>query len=326
MELGMPKLDEQQVRAAVSAAKDGRRKQSEALRQADFSERYRRLAVQQTQLGKILAGCPTGAGHDADELARLSAQSQAEMRRLIDKQKATTAKSSASVQQAMQAAAASWRASSERTATLRRDAPRDIPIANFVFLDTAAFIFPTQGINLAKASSAPWNNVARIDGEWNTPYPANGFDDVSFIFAWENPSDRYAIINVASYLMLNGFCAAMSDPGWPTHLSALGLTVELGVLEYWNNPPTAPAAQVSQFSSAGGPRAEGSILGDYETAAITGAYDVSYSSFAIPGKGVAVFVVTLLVGHWTDGGFMQLDFSGGDFNILCPAVILAVLT
>ena len=55
--------------------------------------------------------------------------------------------------------------------------------------------------------------MAKLNGEWNTPYPANGFDGVSFIFVWKNPSDQPAVINAESYLALTDFATCMQNRG-----------------------------------------------------------------------------------------------------------------
>jgi len=175
--------------------------------------------------------------------------------------------------------------------------------------------------------------VAKINAGWSTPYPDNGFDDLSFVFVWENPSDRNIVVNVASYLMLNGFCDVLAEAGasdiFSPHSSALGFTVELGVLEYWNNPPTSPSGQVGQFASVLGLNADGGGIfgfGDYESSGVSGIYDVTYGMFQIPPKGVTVFVVRLLIGHYTNGGFIEVDFASGDFEVMCPALVIAILT
>jgi len=38
-----------------------------------------------------------------------------------------------------------------------------------------------------------------------------------------------------------------------------------------------------------------------------------------------VFETSLFVGHRTNGGYIGVDFSSGDFQIKCPAVVLAIL-
>jgi hypothetical protein len=66
-------------------------------------------------------------------------------------------------------------------------------------------------------------------------------------------------------------------------------------------------------------------LGDYETSGVSGAYDAIYKMLMVPPKGVVVFEMSLYIGHWTNGGFIEVDFSSGDFQITCPAVVLALL-
>ncbi|MGH6852360.1 MAG: hypothetical protein ACREDJ_04000, partial [Methylocella sp.] len=233
------------------------------------------------------------------------------------------------VKDALHSNAASWRKAKEDLMSLREADPAFN--FNFVILDTPALILPSQGINLAPPHIEPWNNVAKINGEWESPYPDNAYDTLSFVFAWENPSDRYAVVNVESYLMLNGFCQAWAYGGfYANNIVGLSIDVGLTILEYWNNPPTLPPQQSGAEQTSVSLEAASTglfALGDYETTGINGLYDVRYDQFVLPPKGVSVFEVGLTIGHNIFGdGYTSIDFSSGDFEVMCPAVAIAILT
>ena len=108
----------------------------------------------------------------------------------------------------------------------------------------------------------------------------------------------------------------------------LGIAAELSILEYWNNPPTAPDWQQGQYIKLMGLDADGGgdfRSGDYESSGVSGAYDATYRMLVVPPKGVVVLEMSLFIGHWTNGGYIEVDFSSGDFQIKCPAMVLAIL-
>lgn len=211
-------------------------------------------------------------------------------------------------------------------------APHRFPAAgarlgfNFVVLDQPALILPSQGVNLAQAMIAPQASFARFDGEWATPFPANGPDGVTFVFAWRNPRDRVALINVETYLRLAGMATVYAAPGF--NYTALGVYVYLGLFEWWNNPPTQPMVQLSQITNVAGPTASGGGLfglGELVRAPLGGDFDVGYRMLAVPAGGVVVFTVALVVNHWTNGGDVQVDFDTDAFRVICPMLVIAIL-
>jgi hypothetical protein len=329
----MPKLDEFHLRTALSAARDLRRKNSR-LRSTKVGESPQILGSDSWFLEKLVGPFSADRGRNLDELEKMRRQNQTEISGFLQKQKAAAVKHSSRVNESQAHGVAGRRKAIEHVTSRRSDA---VPAGfnfNFVVLDTPLFVLPSLDVNLVNTSLAPWNNVAKINAEWSTPYPDNGWDDLSFVFVWENPSDRDTVVNVESYLLLNGFCDVFAEGGpgkviWGQKYTDLDISVGLNILEYWNNPPTVPSGQNGQYESAVSLHAHGGGifgLGDYESSGVNGSYDVIYRMFLIPAKGVAVFEVTLSIDHWTDGGFIDVDFAAGDFEVMCPAVVMAILT
>jgi hypothetical protein len=108
----------------------------------------------------------------------------------------------------------------------------------------------------------------------------------------------------------------------------LDVGVDLNIYEYWNDPPTSPSGQPAQGVYVLRLTADGGGifgLGGYDSGVATGNYDVIYRMLVVPPQGVVVFEVVLDIFHRTDGGYIQIDFASGDFELMCPAVVMAIV-
>jgi|SRR5215831_9660946 len=165
-------------------------------------------------------------------------------------------------------------------------------------------------------------------------------DDLNFYFLWENFTGQDAVVNVSSYLMLNGGVTVGAMPGWgwtlgfPISTSRATLNAELSLLEWWNNPPTEPVREpgqerfIVQFSKEGQSVFRG-IWGGLqlvdEPQPVSGNYHVNYDMFYVPADGTVVFEVGLRLLYDGFDGYA----GAGDpdpFEIVCPFLLLDVLT
>jgi hypothetical protein len=299
------------------------------IRQANRAERPHTLFSQRSIAERFL----TSSERAVVELDTVRTASRTEMDNLLRKQKAAALKQSSYLEKSLRYGIHRRRKALEHLTSQVQSAENNFNF-NYVVIDTPLFTLPSRDIDLVSTSLAPWNNIAKINAEWNTPYPDNGFDDLSFVYVWENPSERPVVVNVESYLMLNGFCDAFAEGGpgprsfWGDKYTDLDVGVDLNVFEYWNNPPTSPSGQAGQAEYALRLSADGGGifgLGGYDSGAVIGTFDVIYKMFLVPPKGVAVFEIVLDVFHRTEGGYIELDFASGDFEIMCPAVVIAIL-
>lgn len=319
----MAEIDEAHLKAELAAMHARRRRAPLSLRQASRALRAERQIERQELTENILLPALARVGYQEREFDALCTRTREETRGAFQKQKSALVTDSSSVRTALRA----W-VESHRQA---RDAVAAQPHFNFVVLDTPAFILPSPGISLDAAHAQPWNNTAKLSGSWASPHPGNGWDELDFVFAWRNPASTYAVVNVESYLALNGFCAAWADGGvLPDNWAGFGLHASLNVFEWWNQPPTVPPAQAAQDQLLNTTHAVANGVfdpGDYESAAVAGNYDVSYREFILPPQGVAVFEVSFGALHEIFGdGSLELDLSSGDFGIMCPAVVIAILS
>jgi hypothetical protein len=320
-------LDESRVREAIAAAVE--RQGGMSPFSGSRSEDVRALKLEALRrLSDKLTGGVGCAGIADEQLEKVRAQSRSELARIADGHKEHVIRQSSKERAQLLRETERWRRQVEELNRHKKGLSPNLNF-NFVILDTPALILPTQDINLIQVSPSPWSNMAKITGNWSSPYPDNQWDSLSYVFAWENPSDSYALVNVESYLGLNGFCDAAAGPGY--NHARLDIIASLSLFEWWNNPATYPPYQSTQTNygpaflapDGGGPTG----LGDYESAAVLGYFDVSYRLFMIPPKSVAVFTVNLGIYHSVSGeGYVDVDFASNHMEVLCPALVIAILS
>ncbi len=316
----MVDIDEAHLKAELTAIRKARRHAPLQLQQQNRSLRAAKLAERQGHAQERLLASLAGGDGGVKEFEAHCARTREEMRRTFEKQRDEFARDALSTRKALNA----------RLDTRRRVALAGAPNFNFVVLDTPLFILPTSGIDMAAWNKQPWNNTAKISGSWNMQ-AQNDWEELDFVFVWRNPSSAYAVVNVASYLRLNGFCDAWANGGFlPDNWAGLGLHASLNVYEWWTQPPALAPDQPSSTQYLGGPTAAANGLfdpGTYDSQRISGAYDVTYREFILPPQGVAVFEVSFGFLHLIFGsGIVDLDFASGDFDVMCPAVVIGILT
>ena len=316
------------LKAALAARALDRRKRL-AFQQTNSLLRSKRRAEQRKLAEKFLPPVLAQTGYDKREFEALRTQAREEAQRAFEQQKSALVSYSPSI-------GASLRAKFETLRQARSAFGPPYPFLNFVVLDTPALIVPTPGVGFDGAHIEPDNTTVQFDTSWQSPNTQNGVEEVSFLFFWQNPASTNAVVDVESYLALNGFCSAWAWGGDPFSVdtAVIDLYAYLDVLEWWKTPPTSPPAQGLQQAKIGAVVAEASgllSLGDYVSEAFTGdssIYDVSYRGFVVPPHATALFEVRFGVVHdIMGGGSLSLDFfGGGRYNIVCPGVVLAILS
>jgi hypothetical protein len=320
------KPTESGIKAALSAVDEARRREDARLARGRAAAHARI----RSQTEKLLTPYWKKTGLDVAAFKKLQAQAQTEMRRLAKDQKADAIKHSPAVRDRVRYGVHSWRNTIERF-LLPNAALVSQFLPGFVEIKTPFIIWPTNGLELIDSHIEPGNNWAKITGESTA---SSGNENLRFIFVWDNPVDRFAAVNVASFLALNGSCEAGADGGtagiFPGGTSSLQLQAFLNVWQWWEQPPTQAFPEVTQRRDVLNLSADGGgwfgSVGAIEVRSVSGNFDVSYSLFVLPPNGVAVFEVTLLVSYQNDDGRIALDFSSGAFEVMCPEVAIAILT
>jgi hypothetical protein len=322
----MPAFNASQVKMALCAAKDisaadeVRRKYS-TRDHADFSSLLQ-MRGNQRNIDNFVNSWLTKTGFESGKFHEILVQNQTELRGILEEQKANAVEQSPSVKEILHLDVDSRRKTVEHLITLA-------PPPKYELLSSPFLIWPTQGLLGPSAHVEPFNSSIKV--KLNSERQS-GSEKLSFYFLWENPDDTPAIINANGYLVLNGFCSVLvlgkifSDTK-PD--SALGITVSLSPSEWWNQPPTQPLLQEGQQQSALYLWAQtGSILssGASDSEFIYKGYDLRHTLHMIPPHGVVVFEVCSYFSYRTTGGLIEADFRSGDFEILCPGVLVTILT
>jgi hypothetical protein len=174
----------------------------------------------------------------------------------------------------------------------------------------------------------PENNWAQIDFEMG--YDQNGEVDVFFLFGWQNPSNSQAIISAECDLVLKGIGRAEATP---TYLHGAHAKLNLfGQLNLGTSKlPCVPGPIITIDNSAlvnldtppealGG----GKIGGN---APYSGRFDLRNDARIMvdPFENV-VLSVKFFAKYDVDHGQVVLNFSASDNSIMCPGVLIDLLT
>ena len=179
----------------------------------------------------------------------------------------------------------------------------------------------------------PLNNWAKILLNYATDDAFAATDRLNFYFFWRNETGGDAVVNVASYLTLNGSCKVHAKSSFwhglaAPNFSKVSVDAELSVFEWWNEPPTEPLSEPGQLQNVT-PSLEadgGEFSDDGKSTLVSANCQLTYDIFRIPSNDVAVFEVGLSLDYKIAEGNLTADFSNDDNLVLCPYLQLEVLT
>lgn len=302
---------ESQLKAALTAAKEKRRALD--FRQADAALLSQQLAHQRA-VDRVLRPAFAKAGVDVENLNKMAQENLNELRRIFQSHQAEAAKRG-SVEMA-----AIRERYQQRTRALQK--PLSLPFVTTTL--EPIFTWQTSVASYKGSQIAP--NDSWIKFLMQISQGSQGVD-YSFVFLWENQSDGLAVVNVASSLVLNGYCAALVSQGFFSgDVAEVSLTANLTLLGLWQPnsqnpelPPPNPPYQQSQYNPLPGIYVQGvGIFGnpnhDFQAQIFSASsYDLSYDFFLIPPQSSAAFEVSLDVG-------LQFLSGGGNFGEIAEAV------
>jgi hypothetical protein len=215
--------------------------------------------------------------------------------------------------------------------------------STFIMLNTPFLIWANRYENdqmegtdiLVDSHIEPLNNWAKVvlNREATGDNVIFATDQLNFYFFWTNTTGYDALVNVTSYVALNGSCRVHADSNFTTALwgvdpfSQVSIDAEISIFEWWNEPPTEPLWESSQLQNVTSLSAEGGVWsGDGHSKLFSGDYQLSYNIFRIPSNESAVFEVGLGLNYGIWKGNLNVDFSFEDNLVLCPYLQLQVLT
>jgi hypothetical protein len=206
-----------------------------------------------------------------------------------------------------------------------------VPSPQYHLLNTPFLIWPTNSVDLEASEIVPANSWAKFRARIGTN--RSFFGDVKFYYLWDNPNDKFAVINADGYSIFHGTAfVGVGGGNFPANRSAsVRLTATLQIFEWWNQPPTSPFVQPDQSAeilnlrvSAGGFFEVGAI----DLRNVFRGSDLRHTLMLVPPRGVVVFAVTTAasMGTGQDNGLAEIDFASGEFMVGSPAVLVTVLT
>jgi hypothetical protein len=321
-------LNAEQIRLILSSAKDVSASRDvfrrfPSLQQSDLTEQSQ-IRTNQRAIDRLVESLLTKNDFEEAKFKEILAQNGIARRLLVEKQEADAIKESSSTKKLLRLDIDSRMNAIDSLVNLTGP-------PKYELLNTPFLIWPTLGVSMGESSIEPSNSWAKFTVRSETGGLRAVQEEVSFYFLWENPSDKHAVINCHAYLVLNGYCAAGSDGGLleGSRNSILSLSAYVNFYQWWNDPPTLPLFQPSQNAVAAALSTDsGGFLADHasESRYIFRGYDLSYDALIVPPHGVVEFVVSAGVYARLQDGWMFLNFESSDFDIICPAVLIAILT
>lgn len=316
----MAKHTESQSKAALAlvgeilAARDSQREES-PLRRADFASdpqiRSNRRAIE-----ALAASHAVKTGLDPGAVEQIIARNQIDLQRVVATRKAEAIKQSGATLQALHQIV------ERRIKAFAQLAGGAGAAAHFV-LDTPLAITQTPGVIVDASNVEAFKSFAKI-----RLHSSDSFDSKSltFWFFWINPNDRVAVITVDGLLAAIGFCTAGSDGGFfpGDRHSDLTISAGLSLLLPGSDVPqtSAPVTVAFLHASSGGFM----DVGDIEVQNVFRGYDLQVEMLLVPPSALVLIQVMLTMTYSNSEGTIDIDFSTGDFDILCPLASVSVLS
>jgi hypothetical protein len=316
-------IDKSQPQVASSDRQTNREEFTNFLGLQSSSQRPR--SASQAAQAELLTSTLVSAGLDLEKFESLRAQGRTELGEWAEKQKAETDAQTKELQPAIARVVESWRT---KVQELQNFAPPAASPFYYDLLDTASQISSTPGVNLTATNIAPTNNWA----EFQLFTSDTAIQDVTFTFSWQNTSQKYAVINVDGYLVLNGVVEAIANPGFAALFP--GGTSRVGVLPVlfvsglpweppnWPPPIVATGSPSLSLSAQAGWDDPGEILFQ----PLVRGYDIQYQTQLVPpGTAVTVGVACQLY-YNNDNGAANFVFATMGRQVLCPGVLITVVS
>ena len=197
------------------------------------------------------------------------------------------------------------------------------PAPTNVVLDSPILIWPTAGLVVDSSSIEPWNSRAKFRIQSSN---SNGSPALSFWYIWVNRGEKFALINVAGMLIVNGFCLAGSDGGGCCLAfgSARGHRRQPGPSGRGvERPQTSPIQNVVFLSTNTGGWFDSNAI-DWQT--VFDGYILQFSELIVPPGELVLIEVVLTVNYVSADGNVDVDFSSGEFNVMSPFAAVTVLS
>jgi hypothetical protein len=293
------------------------------------------LAENQKTIRNTFQSYLAKTGLPIDELTKLRASRQAELRSLFKARLAENAKG-------FPARESGFRESVDN----RHEALRLLATpyqSTFVTLDQPFLIwqFPNPDFSIFVGSNTgPGSSFIKIKMDVQTPKHASYGRQCVFHFLWSNDSQFAAVINVRTSLVFNGVCEVYAAPGiFFGHHNTLTIGAHFDIIRWtgWGdvNQTLLPSLQPYQYVALLDVTGE-SIFGqrrhEIQEFDFQG-FDFSRDLIVVPAGAVTMFKVTVDLSYTmsdpdelSDQIFFDFADDASGSRIICPSLVLELLT
>jgi hypothetical protein len=315
----MRSFNESEFKTSLLAASRGRGLSTDRRRASCMKGCAPRQArAHQRYIEGLAAANLAANGFDIDGFQKAREEDQKYLRSCVEEQKTNAIKYSAAAQHSLRHGVDS------RIKNVHLvPAPRALELLEKPFL-----IWWTQGIDFPEIHYDALNSRAkfRIRSESGITE-----DEMGFYYLWSNPTEAHQVINIDGFLIADGFCLAQSDGGfWAGfRFGLVEIVARLRIFESLSPPPVEPLFQPSQeqtvvrvATGTGGFMDSDAV--DFEH--VFKGCILQHQQLIVPPGDSVVFEVAFSMVYGSDEGATEIDFASGDFQVVSPAVIVAVVS
>jgi hypothetical protein len=273
-------------------------------------------------LESLVASYLIKTGFEVDKTISICEQLHAELRLSLEEQKAEAVENSAQVSKILRNSIDSLFQAFHVVAGLLGE-----------ILDLPILIWQTQGIDFPEIQYEPGHSQAKFVINANSD--SCGWEEMSFYFLWQNPSDKVAVINVDSALELNGSCHAQTDGGYYVpffHPYFEVVELKLGANLYLYEPPftdplepKASDEKIVEHIRAHSLEAPPLLISGIDGAHVRTIAQLHHGPFIVAPHASTLIEVTVSMAFCAISGEVSVDFASGDFHVMCPGVAIRIL-
>ncbi|WP_374308736.1 hypothetical protein [Dongia sp.] len=201
--------------------------------------------------------------------------------------------------------------------------------------DTPRFLLQTPfeislvGANLTEHRIQTGTSFARFGFVFGSG--RNSAARVHFSYVWQNPTDKYVLINAHGYVIFDGYIEVGVNGGfWPGDRAAsLSVQGYMSVHD-WGQAPFLPSATTLTQTAAALNESDGGFgaVGAIAAKDVFRGFDLDTSLYIVKPGGTIGLVIAANFPYWTgdDGGRVVADFEEGGHRVTSPGVLIQIVS
>lgn len=158
-----------------------------------------------------------------------------------------------------------------------------------------------------------------------------GAPRVHFSYVWQNPTDKYVLINAHGYVIFDGYIEVGVNGGfWPGDRAASIAVQGYMNVHDWGEAPLLPSAATAPQTAASLSESDGGFgaVGAIASKDVFRGFDLDTSLYIVKPRGTIGLVIAANFPYGTgeDGGRVVADFEAGGHRVSSPGVLLQILS